>query len=106
MLKSTQSGSTHLMELWKQAPTTKSYQDSLMRALLDRPQASAYLQAALEDATTEPELLQAVLQDIHTALGSTPQNITPIATQPLHQAFPTLVQWLDDLGLQLSIVPK
>jgi DNA-binding phage protein len=86
-------------------PTTKPYQDSL-KTLRDRIQASAYLQAALEDATTEPELLQAVLQDIHTALGPTPQNITPIATQPLHQAFPVLVQWLDNLGLQLSIAPK
>jgi type II secretory pathway predicted ATPase ExeA len=87
-------------------PTTKPYQDSLMQTLRDRIQASAYLQAALEDATTEPELLQAVLQDIHTALATTPQNITPIAAQPLHQAFSALVEWLDDLGLQLSIAPK
>jgi DNA-binding phage protein len=77
-----------------------------MQALRDRTQASAYLQAALEDATTEPELLQAVLQDIHTALATTPQSITPIATQPLYQSFPALIQWLDDLGLKLSIAPK
>jgi DNA-binding phage protein len=87
-------------------PTTKPYQDSLIQALRDRTQASAYLQAALEDATTEPELLEAVLQEIHTALAPAPQNITPIATQPLHQSFPALIQWLDDLGLKLSIAPK
>jgi DNA-binding phage protein len=88
------------------AATTKPYQDSLLQALRDPVQASAYLQAALEESAVEPELLQAVLQDIDAALAPNPQNIAAIVNQPLHQALPTLISWLDDLGLQLLIASK
>jgi hypothetical protein len=87
-------------------PTTKPYQDSLLQSLLDRPQAAAYLLAALQDAATEPELLEAVLRDVNTALGSSSMDVGPIVTQPLHEAMPQLVSWLDELGLQLVIAVK
>jgi hypothetical protein len=29
-----------------------------------------------------------------------------IVTQPLHEAMPQLVSWLDELGLQLSVTVK
>jgi hypothetical protein len=93
-------------------PTTKPYQDSLLQSLRDRPQAAAYLLAALADAATEPELLEAVLRDVDAALGSGAVDVGPdswceaIVIQPLHEAMPQLVSWLDDLGLQLSITVK
>jgi hypothetical protein len=93
-------------------PTTKPYQDSLLQSLRDRPQAAAYLLAALVDAATEPELLEAVLRDVDAALGSGAVDVGPdswceaIVTQPLHEAMPQLVSWLDDLGLQLSVTVK
>jgi hypothetical protein len=87
-------------------PTTKPYQDSLLQSLRDRPQAAAYLLAALADAATEPELLEAVLRDVDAALGSGAVDVGPIVSQPLHEAMPQLVSWLDDLGLQLSVTVK
>jgi hypothetical protein len=90
-------------------PTTKPYQDSLLQSLRDRPQAAAYLLAALADAATEPDLLEAVLRDVDAALGSGAVDVGPdswceaIVAQPLHEAMPQLVSWLDDLGLQLSV---
>jgi hypothetical protein len=87
-------------------PTTKPYQDSLLQSLRDRPQAAAYLLAALADAATEPELLEAVLRDVDAALGSGAVDVGPIVSQPLHEAMPQLVSWLDDLGLQLAITVK
>jgi hypothetical protein len=93
-------------------PTTKPYQDSLLQSLRDRPQVAAYLLAALQDAATEPELLEAVLRDVNTALDSSSMDVGPdswceaIVTQPLHEAMPQLVSWLDELGLQLSVTVK
>jgi hypothetical protein len=95
-------------------PTTKPYQDSLLQSLRDRPQAAAYLLAALADAATEPDLLEAVLRDVDAALGSGAVDVGPmvgdraklIVSQPLHEAMPQLVSWLDDLGLQLSVTVK
>jgi hypothetical protein len=33
-------------------------------------------------------------------------DVGPIVTQPLYQAMPQLVSWLDALGLQLSVTVK
>jgi hypothetical protein len=87
-------------------PTTKPYQDSLLQSLRDRPQAAAYLLAALVDAATETELLEAVLRDVDAALGSGAVDVGQIVAQPLHEAMPQLISWLDALGLQLAIAVK
>jgi hypothetical protein len=82
-------------------PTTKPYQDSLLQSLRDRPQA-----ATLGDAAVEPELLEAVLRDVDAALGSGAVDVGSIVAQPLYEAMPQLVSWLDELGLQLSVTVK
>ena len=87
------------------APTTKSYDESLTQALRDPQQAAAYLQAALEDSATEPELLQAVLNDIAIARSTDRPDGPNFVSQPMHQAIPDLMVWLETIGLQLSVIP-
>jgi hypothetical protein len=87
------------------APTTKSYDESLTQALRDPQQAAAYLQAALEDSATEPELLQAVLMDIAIARSTDRSDGPNFVSQPMHEAIPYLMLWLETIGLQLSITP-
>ena len=87
------------------APTTRSYEVSLTQALRDPQQAAAYLQAALEESATEPELLQAVLSDIAIARATDRSDIPNLASQPMHEAIPDLMVWLETIGLQLSVMP-
>jgi hypothetical protein len=87
------------------APLTMSYDISLSHALRDPQQAAAYLQAALEESTSEPELLQAVLTDIAIARAADRADVPAFALQPMHQAIPDLMLWLNRMGLQLSVTP-
>jgi DNA-binding phage protein len=87
------------------APTTKSYDESLTEALRDPQQAAAYLQAALEDSATEPELLQAVLMDLASARSTDRSDSANFVSQPMHKAIPDLMLWLETIGLQLSVTP-
>ena len=87
------------------AQTTKSYDESLAQALRDPQQAAAYLQAALEDSATEPELLQAVLNDLSIARSTDRPDSPNFVSQPMHQAIPDLMVWLETIGLQLSVTP-
>ena len=86
-------------------PTTRSYEVSLIQALRDPQQAAAYLQAALEESATEPELLQAVLSDIAIARSTDRSDEPNFESQPMHQAIPDLMLWLETIGLQLSVTP-
>jgi hypothetical protein len=47
-----------------------------------------------------------MLRDVDEALGSGAVDVGPIVAQPLYEAMPQLVSWLDDLGLQLSVTVK
>lgn len=87
------------------APTTRSYEVSLTQALCDPHQAAAYLQAALEESATEPELLQAVLSDIAIARATDRSDVPNFASQPMHEAIPDLMLWLETIGLQLAVTP-
>jgi len=87
----------------------KSYEVSLRQALSDPAESAAYLQAALEESQGEPELLQAVLQDISIALSTqelTPDLTNTWVTKPMHEALPELMSWLEGIGLQLSVTVK
>ncbi len=86
-------------------PTTRSYEVSLIQALRDSQQAAAYLQAALEESADEPELLQAVLNDIAIARATDRSDIPNFVSQPMHEAIPDLMVWLETIGLQLSVTP-
>jgi hypothetical protein len=85
---------------------SKPYRDFLLQSLQNPEEASGYLLAALQDSATEPELLSAVLQNIEDALGNGCQDVGDMATLPIHQAMPQLMEWLDKLGLQITIAPK
>jgi hypothetical protein len=87
-------------------PASTPYRDLLLQSLQNSEAASGYLLAALQDSAMEPELLSAVLQDIEDALGESNRNVGSIATLPMHQAMPQLMDWLDKLGLRMAIVPK
>jgi hypothetical protein len=87
-------------------PASKPYRDFLLQSLQNPEEASGYLLAALQDSVTEPELLSAVLQDIEDALGDSCDDVGDMATLPMHQAMPRMMNWLDKLGLQVTIAPK
>ena len=92
-----------------QMPIVKSYEVSLQESLRDPAESAAYLQAALEESQAEPELLQAVLQDISIALSpqtSTANLSNTWVTKPVHEALPELMAWLGNLGLQISVTVK
>jgi hypothetical protein len=87
-------------------PASKPYRDFLLQSLQNPEEASEYLLVALQDSAMEPALLSAVIQDIEDALGEGNRNVGTIATLPMNQAMPQLMDWLDKLGLQVTIVPK
>ena len=86
-------------------PTARFYEVSLTQALRDPQQAAAYLQAALEESATEPELFQAVLNDIAIARATDRPDVPNFASQPMHEAIPDLMVWLEAIGLKLSVTP-
>ena len=92
-----------------QMPIAKSYEVSLRQALSNPAESAAYIQAALEESQGEPELLQAVLQDVSIALSTqelTPDLTNPWVTKPMHESLPEFMGWLEEIGLQLSVTVK
>jgi DNA-binding phage protein len=94
-------------------PTNNNYRDYLIKSLRDPEEAAAYLEAILEEQNPEPELLKAALLDVAEALGNT--HISPDQSQFHHNkldeilsqtgsnAVYSLSEWLNDLGLKLTV---
>jgi DNA-binding phage protein len=98
------------------APTSKSYRESLIAGLKDPEESAAFLEAILEEKDPEPELLRVALQDVAEAL-STANLSSEQAQQHLEQldrllpnsessVIYNLANWLDALGLKLTVTVK
>ena len=94
-------------------PAKDSYHDYLIESLKDAHHAAAYLEACLEESDPEPELLRQVLLNIAEALGTTAPH-SPTTKVDINQldevlsaqgstAIYGLVNWLNQLGLKLTI---
>jgi DNA-binding phage protein len=95
------------------APTSDSYQDSLISHLKDPSYAAIYLETYLEENDAEPELLELALSNISEALSQSKmsseqaklhhQRIAELLSQPGNLAIQNLAHWLSDLGLKLTV---
>ena len=97
------------------APTSNSYHAHLIKSLQNPEEAAGYLEAILEEQDPEPELLRRALTNLVEALS---QNMTPLEQAELYQALDRLLSksesstiyefgnWLNRLGLKLSIIPS
>jgi DNA-binding phage protein len=94
-------------------PTTKSYHQYLIKSLKDPVEASAYLEAILQEENPESQLLKVALENILEALGDTKlspdeialqkQKIEELFNQSGSEVIYNLAQWLQKLGLELNI---
>ncbi|MBW4581311.1 MAG: transcriptional regulator [Tildeniella nuda ZEHNDER 1965/U140] len=93
-------------------PVSDSYHDYLIKSLQDPEEAAAYLEAILEEEDPEPELLKVALLDVAEALGTDDasekrkfysKKLDEILSQSGSQEVYGLVNWLDSLGLKLTV---
>lgn len=88
-----------------------SYHDYLIKSLRDSEEAAAYLESILEEE--EPELLKMALLDVAEALGTDDasekrkfysKKLDEILSQSGSQEVYGLTNWLNSLGLKLTVV--
>lgn len=94
-------------------PVSDSYHDYLIKSLQDPEEAAAYLEAILEEEDPEPELLKVALLDVAEALGTDDasekrkfysKKLDEILSQSGSQEVYGLTNWLNSLGLKLTVV--
>lgn len=96
--------------------TSRDYREYLIAGLRDPEESATFLEAILEEKNPEPELLKVALQDIAEALGRA-NSSSEQAQQHLKQVdrllpesessiVHALANWLDALGLKLTVVVK
>lgn len=96
-------------------PTSDSYNEYLIKSLKKEPDlAAAYITATLEEQDPEPSLLKSALTDIAEALGEQ-NNMVPeqvkqhqekldvLLAQRADEALYHLAEWLEALGLKLTV---
>jgi DNA-binding phage protein len=98
------------------APTSINYRDDLITRLQDPDYAAVYLETHLEEPEPEPELIRLALNQVCEALSTgkmTPdeasqhcQKLDRLLAKPGDQAVYELANWLQALGLKLTIVPN
>ena len=88
-------------------PTNRSYHSYLIESLKDPQEAAAYLDAVLEDGTSE-ELSLALknVAEAQFALRGSQQSATHEAALSQQLDLSTLSKMLDELGFKLSVSPK
>ncbi len=89
-------------------PTSKSYEDYLIKSLKDPEEAAAYITAILEESDPEPELLPLCLGQVASALGDEKDRlwVKDFSTNAHSPAIHELTEWLDSLGLRLMVTTK
>lgn len=90
-----------------------SYHDYLGKSLQDPEEATAYLEAVLEEEEPEPELLKVALLDVAEALGKAAdasekrkfysKTLDGILARSGGQTVYSLTNWLNELGLKLAV---
>ena len=89
-------------------PTSRDYQEYLIESLQNPKRAAGYIAAILEEEDPEPELLASALDDVAMALGedSDRQWVKNFGVKGKSQAVYELAEWLDGLGLKLTVTVK
>jgi hypothetical protein len=90
------------------APTSRDYREYLINSLQDPERAAGYITAILEESDHEPELLASALDDVAISLGdeSDRQWVKDFDANNKSQTVYELVEWLDSLGLRLTVTTK
>ena len=86
-------------------PTSRDYQEYLIESLQNPKRAAGYIAAILEEEDPEPELLASALDDVAMALGedSDREWVKDFGASGKSQAVYELTEWLDGLGLKLTV---
>jgi len=86
-------------------PASRDYRESLIESLKDPEDSASYLTAILEEKDPEPELLALCLGHVAAALGneSDRQWVKDFGASGKSQAIYELAEWLDSLGLRLTV---
>jgi hypothetical protein len=89
-------------------PTSRDYQEYLVNSLQDAEKSAGYITAILEEEDPEPELLVAALADVAAALGCDKDRewVKDFDANNKSQAVYELAEWLNRLGLQLTVTIK
>jgi len=84
---------------------TKSHEEFLIDSLKDPEEAADYLAVVLEEVDPEPDLLPLCLGHVAAALGSASdrQWVKDFSASGKSQAIYELAEWLDSLGLKLTV---
>jgi len=97
----------------KTMPKSLPYHEHRIEFLKDTQAAASYIEAILEEQDPEPELLRLALRNVAEALGE--ENLNPeqvkqhyekldeLLSQPGTEAIYSLNNWLNALGLKLSV---
>ncbi len=88
--------------------TSRDYQEYLIEALQNPKRAAGYIAAILEEEDPEPELLASALDDVAQALNkdSDRQWVKDFGASGKSQAIHELAEWLNGLGLRLTVEEK
>ncbi len=86
----------------------KTHEDFLIESLKDPKEAAAYVSAVLEEENPELELLSLCLGHVAIALGNDGdrQWVKDFGASDKGQAVYELADWLDSLGLRLTVEIK
>lgn len=94
-------------------PTSDSYHPYLISHLKDQSYAALYIEAILEEKDPEPELLKVALSNVAEALGEVNmsseqaklhrEELDKLLSKPGIEAIYRLANWLNDLGLKLTV---
>jgi hypothetical protein len=89
-------------------PASRDYQESLIESLKDPEDSASYLTAILEEKDPEPELLALCLGHVAAALGdeSDRQWVKNFGAKDKSHSVYELAEWLDSLGLKLTVTVK
>jgi DNA-binding phage protein len=88
-------------------PLTESYQEELIECLKDPVEASAYLEAALEER--EPELLKLAIANVAESRGAMVERSLQSDREKLDRMLPEIysfMELLEVLGFQLAVAIK
>ena len=86
-------------------PASRDYREYLIESLKDPEDSASYLTPILEEKDPEPELLASALDDVAQALGadSDRQWVKDFGASGKSQSVYELAEWLDGLGLKLTV---
>ncbi len=89
-------------------PASRDYREYSIESLQSPERAAGYITAILEEEDPEPELLAAALDDVAAALGGDQDRewVKNFGVKGKSQTVYELAEWLDSLGLKLTVTVK